>query len=60
MPALASRLSDDGMMADASRALPSARELLVLAREADDGDWTPAARAAAVYLRQQVATAKPA
>ncbi|MEM1437641.1 MAG: tRNA (adenosine(37)-N6)-threonylcarbamoyltransferase complex dimerization subunit type 1 TsaB [Pseudomonadota bacterium] len=60
MPALASRLSDDGMMTDASRALPSARELLVLAREADDGDWTPAARAAAVYLRQQVATAKPA
>ncbi|MEL6949319.1 MAG: tRNA (adenosine(37)-N6)-threonylcarbamoyltransferase complex dimerization subunit type 1 TsaB [Pseudomonadota bacterium] len=60
MPALASRLCDDGMVKDASHALPSARELLVLARAADDGDWTPAARAAAVYLRQQVATAKPA
>lgn len=60
MPTLAQRLSDDGMMTDASRALPSARELLMLAGAADDSDWTPAARAAAVYLRQQVATAKPA
>lgn len=60
MPALASRFADDGMMTDPEFVLPSARELLVLARAADEAGWTPAARAAAVYLRQQVATAKPA
>ncbi|MEO0345012.1 MAG: tRNA (adenosine(37)-N6)-threonylcarbamoyltransferase complex dimerization subunit type 1 TsaB [Pseudomonadota bacterium] len=60
MPALAARLEDCGMMTAPELMLPSARELLVLARAAGDTGWTPAANAAAVYLRQQVATAKPA
>lgn len=60
MPALAARLEDCGMMTMPELLLPSARELLVLARAAGDTGWTPAAGAAAVYLRQQVATVKPA
>lgn len=60
LPALRARLDDDGLVTDASIALPRAEDALRLASRAEADDWTDAASAAAVYLRQRVATPKSA
>lgn len=58
VPGLAARLERDGLMTMPELALPSAREALTLAAVAPQDQWTSATQAAAVYLREQVASVK--
>lgn len=58
VPGLAARLERDGLMTAPELALPSAREALALAAAAPPDRWTGATQAAAVYLREQVASVK--
>lgn len=60
LPELRDRLAADGLDTHADITLPRARDALRLASQAGAGDWTGAEAAAAVYLRQRVATPRSA
>ena len=60
LPELSARLERDGLLMEPGIGMPAAADALRLAAGAHATAWTGAADAAAVYLRQQVATPKSA